>query len=109
MTISGLFSAINATTELNGRVFYSHKTADVKLPFCFIERVGETHEYADDKNYVKLSDDCEIELYTASYNPTLESVLDNVLKTNNVTYTKTSSYDNEGNFYLVAYDITLTN
>lgn len=109
MTIAGLFSAINATETLKGRVFYSHKTADVKLPFCFIERVGESHEYADDANYVKVSDDCAIELYTANYDPTTESVLDNVLKTNNITYTKVSSYDNDGNYYLVAYDVTLTN
>ena len=108
MTIAGLFSAINATETLKGRVFYSHKTADVKLPFCFIERVGETYEYADDSNYCKMSDDCVVELYTAKYDPTTEAVLDNVLITNGVTFTKTSSYDNDGNFYLVAYDITLT-
>ena len=109
MTIATLYAAINATDALKGRVFYSHKTADVKLPFCFIERDGETYEYADDSNYCKMSDECTVELYTAKFDPELEAVLDNVLTTNGVTFTKTSSYDNDGNFYLVAYDITITN
>ena len=109
MTIAGLYTAINATTELKGHTFYSHKTATVKLPLCFIEREGETYEYADDSNYCKMSDDCTVELYTAKYDPTLEAVLDKVLIDNGVTFVKTSSYDNDGNFYLVAYDITITN
>lgn len=109
MTIAELYNAINATTELGGRVFYSHKTATVKMPFCFIEREGETHAYADNSNYCKVSDDCTVELYTANYAPALEAVLDNVLLSCGVTYTKTAAYDNNGNFYLVSYDITITN
>lgn len=109
MTIASLYTALNSTKELAGRVFYSHKTADVKMPFLFIERVGETYEYADDSNYEKLSDDCAIELYTANFAPALEAVVDDVLKTNGVTFTKVSSWDNDGAFFLVAYSITLTN
>ena len=109
MTIADLFTAINATTELKGRTFYSHKTADVKLPFCFIERSGVQYQYADDKNYKAVGDDCLIELYTARYDPTTEAVLDGVLITNGVTFSKTSSYDNDGGFFLTAYEITITN
>lgn len=109
MTIAQLFAAINATDALNGRVFYSHKTATVKLPFCFIERTGEQHEFADNCNYCKVGDDVTIELYTAKYDPALEAILDGVLDANDVTYTKTASYDNDGNFYLVSYDTTITN
>lgn len=109
MTIAQLFAAINATDALKGRVFYSHKTATVKLPFCFIERTGEQHEFADNCNYCKVGDDVTIELYTAKYDPALESVLDDVLKDNGVTYTKAASFDDSGNFYLVSYDTTITN
>lgn len=109
MTIAQLYAALNANDTLKGRVFYSHKTATVKLPFCFIERTGEDHVYADNANYCKLADDVTVELYTAQYDPTIESALDGVLKANGITYTKTSSYDDSGNFYLVAYETTLTN
>ena len=108
MTIAALYSSINATPELHGRVFYSHKTADVKLPFCFIERTGEEYAFADNANYCKVADACDLELYTAKYEPALEAVLDNVLQSNGVTYTKTSSYDDGGAFFLVAYDIAIT-
>ena len=109
MTIANLYAAINATKELAGRVFYSHKTATVKLPFCFIEREGETFNYADNSNYCKLSDDCTVELYTAKFDPALEGVLEGVFLSNEITYTKVSSFDSDGNFFLTAYSITLTN
>lgn len=109
MTIQDLFTAINSTNGLKGRTFYSHKTADVKLPFCFIEKDGETHEFADNSNFAKVSDDCTVELYTAKYDPGLEAELDAVLISNGITYTKTSSYVNDGNYFVVSYDITLTN
>lgn len=109
MTIAALYAALNATDALKGRVFYSHKTATVKLPFCFIEKEGEDYQYADDSNYVKVGDNCAVELYTDKYNPSLESVIDGVLIENGVTYTKTESFDNDGNYYLVAYEVTITN
>lgn len=109
MTIAALYAALNATNALKGRVFYSHKTATVKLPFCFIQKEGEDYQYADNSNYVKVGDNCTVELYTAKYDPSLEAVVDSVLLESGVTYTKTESYDNNGNFYLVSYEITLTN
>ena len=109
MTIAALYSALNATDALKGRVFYSHKTATVKLPFCFIEKDGEVHEYADDSNYCKVGDECTVELYPEKYDPALEAVVVGVLNACGVTYSMTESYDESGNFFLAAYDITITN
>lgn len=109
MTIAGLYTALNSTDALKGRVFYSHKTASVKLPFCFIENTGAGYEYADNTNFAKVGDNCAVELYTAKFDPTTEAVIEGVFTSNEITFTKVSSYDNDGNFYLVAYDITLTN
>lgn len=109
MSIAELYTALNTTDALKGRVFYSHKTASVKMPFCFIETTGAAYEYADNTNFAKVGDDCDVELYTAKYEPTTEAVIEGVFNSNEITFTKVTSYDNGGNFYLVAYSVTLTN
>lgn len=66
--------------------------------------VGNDDFYADDENYQEIVN-LRIEFYTRNKSSLKERTIQNILKTNHLTYDKDYSYINDEKIYLTIYDM----
>lgn len=108
MTLAEIYQMLNGIVGFNGKVAYrtfpvGHAPA---LPFiCYLD-TNTDNFFADNKVYTIIQE-VDVELYTKTKDFNSESLVEQTLESNNLTWNKYEEYISDESMYEVVYTITV--
>lgn len=107
MTLSELYTALNALSGFKDKVVYHHwptPEAIPTMPFIAYAEEGSDNFGADNIVYKKINN-VRIELYTENKDTTSESAIEDMLTSNRIYWEKDETYIDDERCYEIIYSI----
>lgn len=105
MTLNELYTILNSIETFNGKVTYRAfpKGQAPDLPYiCYL--ATQTNNFDADNQVYKVIQGVDIELYTKTKSPAVETLVETALNANGIVWEKYEEFLDDENMYMITYE-----